>query len=89
MFMIVKQAAEKWGVSDRRIGVLCSEDKIPGAYQEGRGWKIPIDADKPADGRYKSKESILSQIDCRKKELDSRRPLTEGEFERLNEEFIV
>lgn len=89
MFMTVKQAAEKWGISDRRIRVLCSEGKIPGAYQEGRGWKIPIDADKPADGRYKSKESILSQIDRKKKELDRRRPLTEGEAARLNEEFIV
>lgn len=87
--MTVKQAAEKWGISDRRIRVLCSEGKIPGAYQEGRGWKIPIDADKPADGRYKSRESILSQIDRKKKELDNRRPLTEGELERLNEEFIV
>ena len=37
MFMTVKQAAEKWGISDRRIRVLCSEGKIPGAYQEGRG----------------------------------------------------
>lgn len=89
MFMTVKQASEKWGISDRRIRTLCAEGKISGAYQEGRGWKIPIDADKPADGRYKSKESILSQIDRKKKELDSRRPLTEGETERLNEEFIV
>ena len=89
MFMTVKQAAEKWGISDRRIRVLCSEGKIPGAYQEGRGWKIPIDAQKPADGRYKSKESILLQIDHKKKELDSRRPLTDGEVARLNEEFIV
>lgn len=89
MFMTVKQAAEKWGISDRRIRVLCSEGKISGAYQEGRGWKIPIDASKPIDGRYKSKESILSQIDRKKIELDSRRPLTEGEAERLNEEFIV
>lgn len=89
MFMTVKQAAEKWGVSDRRIRVLCSEGKISGAYQEGRGWKIPIDACKPADGRYKSKESIFLQIDRKKKELDSKRPLTEGEAARLNEEFIV
>lgn len=89
MFMTVKQAAEKWGISDRRIRVLCSEGKISGAYQEGRGWKIPIDAQKPADGRYKSKESILLQIDRKKKELDSRRPLTDGEVARLNEEFIV
>lgn len=89
MFMTVKQAAEKWGISDRRIRVLCAEGKIPGSYQEGRGWKIPADAEKPTDGRYKSKESILAQIDRKKIELDSRRPLTEGEVERLNEEFIV
>lgn len=89
MFMTVNEAAEKWGISDRRIRVLCAEGKIPGAHQEGRGWKIPIDAEKPSDGRLKSKESILSQIDRKKQELDSRRPLTEGELERLNEEFTV
>lgn len=89
MFMTVKQASEKGGISDRRIRVLCSEGKIPGAYQEGRGWKIPGDAKKPADGRYKSKESLLAQIDRKKVELDGRRPLTAGEVARLNEEFIV
>lgn len=89
MFMTVKQAAEKWGISDRRIRVLCAEGKISGAYQEGRGWKIPMDAEKPADGRHKSKESLLAQIDRKKIELDARRPLTAGEVERLNEEFIV
>ena len=89
MFITAKQASEKWGISDRRIRILCSEGKIPGAYQEGRGWKIPVDAKKPVDGRYKSKESILQQIDRKKVELDGRRPLTAGEVERLNEEFIV
>lgn len=89
MYMTAKEAAEKWGISDRRIRILCSEGKIPGAFQEGRGWKIPIDAEKPADGRYRAKESILAQIDLKKSELDGRRPLTEGELERLNEEFIV
>ena len=89
MYMTVKEAAEKWGISDRRIRVLCSEGKIAGAFQEGRGWKIPADAEKPADGRYKSKENILAQIDRKKQELDTRRPLTEGEVARLNEEFII
>ena len=89
MYMTVKEASSKWGLSDRRIRVLCAEGRIPGAYQEGRGWKIPIDAEKPADGRFKSKESILAQIDRKKQELDSRRPLTEGEMERFNEEFTV
>lgn len=89
MFMTVKQASEKWGISERRIRTLCSDGKISGAYQEKRMWHIPIDAVKPFDGRYKSQESILSQIDRKKAELDKCRPLTEGEVERLNEEFIV
>lgn len=89
MYITVKQAAEKWGISERRIRVLCAQGKINGVYQEGRGWKIPADALKPADGRYKSKESILLIIDKKKKELDTKRPLTDGEVIRLNEEFIV
>jgi excisionase family DNA binding protein len=89
MFMSVKQAAERWNLSDRRVRVLCSEGRIPGAYQEGRGWNIPIDAVKPADGRFKSSESLIGMIECKKKELDTRRPLTQGEVERLGEQFIV
>ena len=78
-----------WGISDRRIRVLCAQGKILGAYHEGRSWKIPVDSKKPVDGRLKSKENLLRQIDRKKMELDSRRPLTEGEVARLNEEFIV
>lgn len=89
MFMTVKQAAEKWGLSDRRVRVLCAEGKIPGAFQEGRGWKIPMDAVKPTDGRFKSTESLLERIDRKKAELDTMRPLTAGEVARLTEEFTV
>lgn len=89
MFMTVKQAAEKWGISDRRVRILCAEGKIKGAYQQGRGWKIPYDAAKPADGRFKSTESLLDIINRKKAELDTRRPLTEGEAQRLAEEFTV
>ena len=87
--MTAKEASALWGVSDRRIRVLCSEGKIPGAYQEGRGWKIPRSAEKPADGRFRSKESLLSRIDRKKQELAGKRPLTEGELERLGEEFSI
>ena len=89
MFITVKEAAERWGISDRRVRILCSEGKIPGAFQQGRGWKIPADAAKPADGRLKNTTSLLEIIDQKKIELDSRRPLTEGEVARLNEEFTV
>lgn len=89
MVMTTREAGEKWGISERRVRTLCAEGKIPGAYQEGRIWKIPLQAEKPADRRFKSRESLLEQIDRKKKELDGRRPLTEGELERLNEEFTV
>ena len=89
MFMTVKEASAKWGISDRRIRVLCAEGKIPGAIKEGKTWKFPVDTVKPIDRRYKSNESLLALIDKKKKELDNRRPLTEGEMERLNEEFAV
>ena len=89
MFMTVKEASAKWGISDRRIRVLCAEGKISGAIKEGKTWKFPVYTVKPSDGRYKSNESLLALIDKKKKELDNRRPLTEGEIERLNEEFTV
>lgn len=89
MFMSVQQASEKWGISDRRVRVLCAEGKITAAYQQGRGWKITADADKPADGRFRSVESQLDIIDRKKAELDACRPLTEGELARLSEEFAV
>lgn len=89
MYITAKQAAEKWGVSDRRVRILCSEGKIPGAYQEGRSWKIPSDAVKPTDGRYKNTESLIPIIEKKIEVLKEMRPLTEGELERLNEEFLV
>ena len=89
MFMTIKEASIKWGISDRRTRTLCSQGKIPGAYQEGRKWKIPIDALKPADGRFKAIENLFDTIDHKKKQLDNKRPLTTGEIERLREEFLI
>lgn len=89
MYMSVKQAAEKWGISDRRVRILCSEGKILGVIREGRSYRIPAETKKPEDGRYKSSESLLESIDRMKTELDAKRPLTEGEVERLTEQFVV
>ena len=77
------------GISDRRVRTLCSEGKISGVIREGRNWRIPLDARKPEDGRYKTAENLLTVIDKKKLALDSKRPLTEGEVERLTEEFVV
>lgn len=89
MAMTVKQASEKWNISDRRVRVLCENGQIDGAYRIGKIWYIPDSSDKPADGRIKAKESFISLIEKKKAELDTKRPLTEGEVQRLYDDFMV
>ena len=89
MAMNAKQAAEKWNISDRRVRTLCANGQIDGAYRIGRAWYIPDGSDKPQDGRIKAKESLTALIENKKAELDSRRPLTEGEVQRLYEDFMI
>ena len=53
-YLTIKQAAEKWDISERRIQVLCRENRIEGVKRFGRAWAIPEDAEKPKDERIKS-----------------------------------
>ena len=53
-YLSIRQTAEKWGLSVRRIQVLCAGERIPGAVRIGYSWAIPADAEKPADARIKS-----------------------------------
>lgn len=48
------EVAEKWGISHRRVAILCNENRIPGAQRAGSRWIIPENAEKPADARIKS-----------------------------------
>ena len=89
MYITVKEAAERWNISERRVRTLCENGRIPGALREGGRWRIPTDAEKPADGRVRPKEDLLAAIDRKKTLLDGCRPLTAGEAERLSEEFTV
>lgn len=43
-YITVKEAAEKWGVSTRRVQILCSQDRVKGAYRFGKSWMIPKEA---------------------------------------------
>lgn len=92
--MKVSEAAEKWGLSPRRVRVLCAENRIDGVIQKGKLYWIPADAEKPDDARAtKSAKAVLKrtlgEIDRRMAELSERRPLTRGEVERLRDEFLV
>ena len=86
-YIKVSQAAEKWGISARRVRVLCAEGKIEGVVQKGKLYMIPENAQKPADGRVKY--NILADIEAKKARLSEMRPLTAGEVERLREEFMI
>ncbi|MCL1830528.1 MAG: Dam family site-specific DNA-(adenine-N6)-methyltransferase, partial [Oscillospiraceae bacterium] len=50
-YMSTREAAALWGITQRRVDVLCSEERIEGAQFIGRMWIIPSDAKKPEDGR--------------------------------------
>ena len=50
-YMSARDAAERWNISQRRVSVLCSENRIPNVAMLGNMWIIPIDAEKPTDAR--------------------------------------
>ena len=57
-YLSISQTAEKWGLSKRRVQVLCSENRIPGVMRVGSYWAIPADAEKPKDARIRSGKYI-------------------------------
>ncbi len=45
------EMSEIWGISARRIALLCEQGRIAGVVKKGKTWLIPEDAEKPADKR--------------------------------------
>lgn len=87
-YIKVVEAAEKWGISSRRVRVLCAEGKIEGVVRKGKLYMIPENATKPIDGR-RAKINIVAEIEYKREKLNSMRPLTYGELNRLRQEFMV
>ena len=52
-YMSCPEAAEKWGISERRVQILCKQNRIPGVSKIGYMWLIHKAAEKPTDGRRK------------------------------------
>ena len=57
-YITVGEAAEKWGVSVRRVQYLCTNGRIKGAVRFGPVWKIPAGAVLP-NARKKDAEPTL------------------------------
>ena len=95
-YIKVSEAAAKWGISARRVRLLCEQGRIAGVERKGNLYMIPEDAERPIDARTYAKTSlkksytpILEQINSFKKTLDSCRPLTPAEVEAIKEVFLV
>ena len=87
-YIKVSKAAEKWGISARRVRVLCAEGKIDGVIRKGNLYMIPATASKPVDGRL-GRNGRLLEIEKKRDRLSKLRPLTQGEVERLAQEFMI
>ena len=54
-YITASQAAQKWNISQRRVQILCVQNRIDGVFKLGENWAIPENAEKPIDNRRKGK----------------------------------
>lgn len=96
--MSVRQAAQQWRISERRVRIYCAEGRIPGVITEGRSYRIPTDAMKPADRRMlrgvevpPSFETQFAHIDSLKDALSTHGYLTHQALSEVHEhqDFIL
>lgn len=53
-YISIREMANMWGISPRRVQVLCAKGRIPGATHIGYTWAIPKNSEKPKDARIRS-----------------------------------
>jgi hypothetical protein len=56
-----RETAERWGISQRRVQVLCENGKVDGVERVGNMWLIPKNAPKPLEGRTKAVKSAKNE----------------------------
>lgn len=64
-YINIEEAAQKWGLSVRRVQDLCKMDKVPGAKRFGTNWMVPANAVRPPDGRSKAGKTAREQLASR------------------------
>lgn len=60
-YLTVKEFSKLWGITERRIIKLCTENRISGAVKNGMVWLIPEESNKPADRRTSISKYINPQ----------------------------
>lgn len=54
-FMTIKEAAEKWELTERMVQYYCKAGRINGAVKMAGVWLLPKDADQPNESRIRKK----------------------------------
>ena len=50
-FLTTAELSDVWGISQRRIAILCKEGRIDGAVLKGKTWLVPAKTKKPENMR--------------------------------------
>ena len=67
-YVSIREKAEEWGITPRRVQTMCAAGRIEGAGKIGNMWVIPIDAKRPIDKRV----TTGKYRNWRKKQSDNR-----------------
>ena len=65
-WITAKEAGELWGITTRRIQILCDNGQVNGAEKLGNMWVIPKGTPKPIDGRTKEAKNNKQNLDTEK-----------------------
>ena len=65
--MTTAEAAELWGITTRRVQVLCDKGRVKNTVRMGRTWIIPKGAPKPIDGRTKEAKAAKQRESAKKR----------------------
>ena len=52
----VLETAKKWDLSERSVRNYCAQGRVEGAFQTGKSWNIPDDAEKPERSNKRTEE---------------------------------
>lgn len=61
-YLTTLEMSEKWGISARRIALLCEQERIEGVVKKGKTWLIPKETEKPADKRKNVKREDVTYV---------------------------
>ena len=83
-FVSVKQASEKWNITERVVRQYCADGRVPGAFISGKTWYIPDTAEKP---KRKAKQLPVTEQIVARLLLEKENGLPGGIYHRVQIDF--